>query len=112
MFLTNLFWLLTSRARRHHRIARLQRHQGSPTAVRKTYTTTGRPLSVRIGRTRGGGPCTVTVVDTMLLCAAKTSLEQLGKDLGLQKVELPEGYSKDRMDLFLAERGTISLHTL
>ena len=74
------------------------------TAVRKTYTTTGRPLSVRIGRTRGEKPCNVTVVDTMLLCAAKTSLEQLGKDLGLQKVELPEGYSKDRMDLFLAER--------
>ena len=78
--------------------------KGRLTAVRKTYTTTGRPLSVRIGRTRGEKPCNVTVVDTMLLCAAKTSLEQLGKDLGLQKVELPEGYSKDRMDLFLAER--------
>ena len=74
------------------------------TAVQKTYTTTGRPLSVRIGRTREEKPCNVTVVDTMLLCAAKTSLEQLGKDLGLQKVELPEGYSKDRMDMFLAER--------
>lgn len=74
------------------------------TAVRKTYTTTDRPLSTRIGRTRGEKPCSVTVVDTMLLCAAKTPLEQLGKDLGLPKVELPVGYSKEQMDLFLAER--------
>ena len=40
----------------------------------------------------------------MLLCAAKTPLEQLGKDLWLLKVELPVGYSKEQMDLFLAER--------
>ena len=72
--------------------------------MRKTYTTTAIPLSVRIGRIRGEKPCNVTVVDTMLLCAAKTSLDQLGKDLGLPKVELPAGYSKERMDLFLAER--------
>ena len=40
----------------------------------------------------------------MLQCAAKTPLEKLGEALGAPKIELPDGYSKDRMDLFLEER--------
>jgi len=43
------------------------------------------------------------VIDTMLLAPAGTSLEALGKLLGMPKVDLPEGYSKDRMDLFLRD---------
>ena len=34
----------------------------------------------------------------------KPRLSNWAKDLGLQKVELPAGYSKERMDMFLAER--------
>ena len=39
----------------------------------------------------------------MLLSPAGTSLEKLGKLLGVPKIELPEGYTKDRMDLFLRD---------
>jgi hypothetical protein len=38
------------------------------------------------------------------LTAANTKLEKLGVDLGLPKIVLPAGYTKDRMDLLLAER--------
>ena len=41
------------------------------------------------------------VVDTMLLSPNRSPLGALGEALGLPKVELPEGYSKERMDLFL-----------
>jgi hypothetical protein len=61
-------------------------------------------LSLRIATPEGIVRCNVTVADTSLLTAAKTSLEKLGDDLGLPKVKLPAGYSKDRMDLVLAER--------
>jgi hypothetical protein len=43
------------------------------------------------------------IIDTMLLAPAGTSLEALGKLLGVPKIELPEGYTKDRMDLFLRD---------
>jgi hypothetical protein len=74
------------------------------TAVRKTYATTKIPLKVRIATPEGAMLCSVRLADTALLTAAKTSLEKLGADLGLPKVVLPDGYTKDRMDLFLAER--------
>ncbi len=72
-------------------------------AVRKSYTTTERPLSVRLATSKGAINCSATVVDTMLLSSAGTSLEKLGKLLGVPKIELPYGYSKDRMDLFLRD---------
>jgi hypothetical protein len=79
-------------------------HKRRLTAVRRTYASTDIPLSLRIATPEGIVRCNVTVADTSLLTAAKTSLEKLGEDLGLRKVELPVGYSKDRMDLLLAER--------
>jgi hypothetical protein len=73
-------------------------------AIRKTYATTDKPVSVRIATPRGEVPCAVTVVDTTLQCAAKTPLEKLGDALGVPKVDLPDGFEKDRMDIFLSER--------
>jgi hypothetical protein len=74
------------------------------TALRKTYATTTIPISVTIATPRGARKVSVTVADTMLLAPAKTKLEKLGADLGVPKIELPEGYTKDRMDLFQADR--------
>jgi hypothetical protein len=74
------------------------------TALRKTYSTTAIPLPVKIATQRGEKKINVSVVDTMLLAPAKTRLEKLGADLGVPKVELPVGYTKDRMDLFQADR--------
>ena len=39
----------------------------------------------------------------MMLSPAGTSLETIGELLGVPKVDLPNGYSKDRMDLFLRD---------
>jgi len=72
-------------------------------AVRKTYATTEIPLSLRLASNEGPVRCSAMVIDTMLLAPAGTSLEALGKLLGMPKVELPAGYSKDRMDLFLRD---------
>jgi hypothetical protein len=72
-------------------------------AVRKSYATTERPLSVKLATSKGAINCSATVVDTMMLSSAGTSLEKLGKLLGFHKVELPYGYSKNRMDLFLRD---------
>jgi hypothetical protein len=74
------------------------------TALRKTYATTNIPISVTIATPSGARKVSVTVVDTMLLAPAKTKLEKLGADLGVPKIELPKGYTKDRMDLFQADR--------
>jgi hypothetical protein len=73
-------------------------------AIRQTYATTDIPLSLRLATPKGDQRCAVTVVDTMLQCAAKTPLAKLGEALGAPKIELPDGYSKDRMDIFLDER--------
>jgi hypothetical protein len=74
------------------------------TAVRKTYATTGIPLTLRIITAQGEMICNVRLIDTMLLTAANTKLEKLGADLGLPKCILPKGYTKERMDLFLTDR--------
>ena len=74
------------------------------TAVRKTYATTGIPLTLKLATPEGPLRCNVRLVDTALLTAANTKLEKLGADLGLPKIVLPAGYAKDRMDLFLDER--------
>ena len=47
--------------------------------------------------------CNVRLVDTVLLSPTGSRLADLGRDLGISKVELPEGYSKDRMDRFLED---------
>ena len=73
-------------------------------AIRQTYATTDIPLSLRLATPKGDPRCAITVVDTMLQSATKTPLEKLGEALGAPKIELPVGYSKDRMDLFLEER--------
>jgi len=72
-------------------------------AVRKTYATTTKPFSSRVPTNQGEAPTTIRVIDTMLLSPNGSSLSALGDALGLPKVELPEGYSKERMDLFLAD---------
>jgi len=71
-------------------------------AVRTTYATTTKPLFVRIPTDRGEAPASVWIVDTMLLSPGRSGLAALGEALRLPKVELPHGFSKDRMDLFLA----------
>ena len=72
-------------------------------AVRKTYATTEMPLSLRLASNEGPVRCSAVIIDTMLLAPAGTSLEKLGNLLGVPKIDLPEGYSKDRMDLFLRD---------
>lgn len=61
-------------------------------AIRQTYATTDIPLSLRLATPKGDPRCAVTVVDTMLQCAAKTPLEKLGEALGTPKIELLVGY--------------------
>jgi hypothetical protein len=73
-------------------------------AVRKSYATTDRPLQLCLASNEGPVRVSASVVDTMMLSPAGTSLDKLGKLLGVHKVELPDGYSKDRMDLFLNDR--------
>ena len=72
-------------------------------AVRKTYATTEMPLSLRLASNEGPVHCSAVIIDTMLLAPAGTSLEKLGNLLGVPKIDLPEGYSKDRMDIFLRD---------
>jgi hypothetical protein len=72
-------------------------------AVKKTYATTELPLSLRLVANEGPVRCNAVIIDTMLLAPAGTALETLGRLLGVPKVELPEGYAKDRMDLFLRD---------
>ena len=70
-------------------------------AVRRTFATTTKPFVLTVPTTRGSRRITITVTDTMLLSPARMrSLKGLGAALGLPKVRLPPGYSKDRMDLF------------
>jgi hypothetical protein len=69
-------------------------------AVRRTFATTTRPLIVEIPTPFGRKRLSVIVCDTMLLAPSGSSLAYLGETLGIPKLELPAGYSKDRMDLF------------
>jgi hypothetical protein len=77
-----------------------KRHIG---AVRKTYATTEMPLTLCLASAEGPVRCNVVIIDTMMLSSAATSLEALGKLMGVSKIALPEGYTKDRMDLFLQD---------
>jgi hypothetical protein len=70
-------------------------------AVRRTFTTTTKPLSLAVPTERGAQLISIIVVDTMLLAPARMrSLEKIGAALGMPKVILPSVYAKDRMDLF------------
>ena len=72
-------------------------------AVRKSYATTEMPLQLRLASSEGPVRCGVMIVDTMMLTPTGTSVEKIGNLLGEPKVNLPDGYSKDRMDLFLRD---------
>jgi hypothetical protein len=72
-------------------------------AVRKSYATTEIPLELRVASSEGPVKCSATVVDTMMLTSTGTSVETIGNLLGEPKVNLPNGYSKDRMDLILRD---------
>ena len=72
-------------------------------AVRKSYATTEIPLQLRVASSEGPVRCSAIVVDTMMLTSTGTSVETIGNLLGEPKVNLPNGYSKDRMDLFLRD---------
>jgi len=69
-------------------------------AVRKSFTTLSRPKTYDFN----GHKVSVSLRDSILLAPAKTSLEKLGDLIGLEKLELPEGYKKDSMDVFQRER--------
>src|SRR5262245_63101603 len=73
-------------------------------AVRRTYATTIKPLVLHILTEQGTARVSVRLVDTMLIAPAGSSLASLGATLGIPKVELPDGYSKECMDIFIQER--------
>ena len=72
-------------------------------AVRKSYATTELPLQLCLASPEGPVRCSAMVIDTMMLSPNGTSAETIGNLLGEPKVILPDGYSKDRMDLFLQD---------
>ena len=75
-------------------------------SARGTVVTTARPLSIRVSdqwRNRSR-QVVVHLRDTMMLAAAGSKLAALGERVGLPKLDLPEGYAKDRMDRLQAER--------
>ena len=72
-------------------------------AVRKTFASAMMPLQLRLAELEGPARCNCLIIDTMLLSPAGTSLDAIGKLLGIPKIELPAGYTKDRMDLFLRD---------
>jgi hypothetical protein len=69
--------------------------------VRKTYTTSDQRVSTKIATSSGMLSLSIRLMDISLMASAGTSLADLGTGLGIPKVELPDGYSKERMDLFL-----------
>ena len=74
-------------------------------SVRKTLVTTLKPLKVVVSpyKNRADGRLIkVTLVDTMLLAPARSSLARLGATIGMEKIELPPG-AIERMDLLLRD---------
>jgi hypothetical protein len=70
-------------------------------AVRGTFTTTTKPLSLAVPTQCGTRLIRIIVADTMLLAPARMrSLDRIGAELGIPKLVLPSGHSKERMDLF------------
>ena len=76
-------------------------------SVRRTVASVERPESVQIShpdRHDLVARATLITRDAQLLAPAGSNLDALGKALGLRKLELPEGFSKDAMDRLLRER--------
>ena len=73
--------------------------------VRKTFVTAGKPLNFNFtDKSRNKHKIALRLYDTKLLAPdGGKSLEALGEQLGVKKLELPAGSSKDRMDLFHCE---------
>lgn len=63
--------------------------------IKKSFTTLTKPINILHG---DGKHTYVYVRDTMMLCPPGTSLQTLGKEHGLPKIDLPEG-AISRMDL-------------
>jgi hypothetical protein len=73
-------------------------------AVRRTYATVMKPHVLHIPTNQGTARASVRLVDTMLIAPTGASLALLGTTLGVPKVDLPPGYSKERMDVFKREK--------
>lgn len=75
-------------------------------SARGTVVTTARPLLIPItDRWRNSSRSIVVHLrDTMMLAAAGSKLAVLGERVGLPKLDLPDGFGKDRMDLLQDER--------
>jgi len=74
----------------------------SSDSLRKTLVTIERPVSMRLSDSfRHGCTHSIFLRDTTLLSPAGSSLDKLGKVLGIGKVELPPEYSKSDMKTFL-----------
>ncbi len=71
--------------------------------IRKTYTTSDQRPSAEIPTPQGMQPVGIRLMDLSLMSPAGSSLDDIGAGLGIPKVHLPDGYSKDRMDIFLRE---------
>ncbi len=69
--------------------------------IRRTYTTSDEKARTAIPTPSGMRHMSVRLMDISLMAAAGSSLADIGDGLGIPKVELPEGSSKDRMDLLL-----------
>lgn len=74
---------------------------GVDETVERTRKAKPKPIELQ-DRHRKPQMSIIEFVDTLFLAPNKSPLSALGEMLGLPKVELPAGYSKDRMDEFLA----------
>lgn len=74
---------------------------GVDETVERTRKAKPKPIVLR-DRHRKPQQSIIEFVDTLFLAPNKSSLAALGTMLGLPKVDLPDGYSKERMDELLA----------
>jgi len=74
--------------------------------IRRTQTTVGKPLFIDVwDKNRHYKQLWVVKVrDTMHLAPASSSLEKLAAAMGKIKLQLPDGYDKERMDILLKEQ--------
>lgn len=74
----------------------------SSDSLRKTIVSIEKPVFLKIWDKTGHSAVNkIFLRDTTLLAPAGSSLEALGKVLGITKVDIPQEYSKSRMDEFL-----------
>jgi DNA polymerase type B, organellar and viral len=73
-------------------------------AVHGTYVTTNRRLPLRLSLPDGERRVSLSVVDTMLLSPQKTSLSDIGAQLGLPKLEIMSDYSIEEMERYRIEQ--------